>query len=186
MNQQETQVCRKCGKVFPLNNFCKHSSTANRHRKECKACDSVYHKDRLAALKADPTQYEKRQAIIRDKARKMRGIAKGATPEQKKRLCNQWKTRYPEKYAAHIACSNWEKTPGVNVHHWSYNEEHRKDVIRLTTAQHALAHRFMTYDQERMMYRRLDGTLIDTREAAIAYYATLKDDTPTHVETGIK
>lgn len=27
------------------------------------------------------------------------------------------------------------------------------------------------------MYRRLDGTLIDSREAAIAYYATLKDDT---------
>lgn len=34
----------------------------------------------------------------------------------------------------------------------------------------------MVYDQERMMYRRMDGTLIDSREAAIAYYATLKDD----------
>jgi hypothetical protein len=29
-----------------------------------------------------------------------------------------------------------------------------------------------------MMYRTPDGTLIDSREAAIAYYATLKDDKP--------
>jgi len=61
------------------------------------------------------------------------------------------------------------------LHHWSYLKQHRLDVLSLTTMQHALVHRHTIYDQERMMYRRLDGTLIDSREAAIAYYATLKD-----------
>ena len=41
--------------------------------------------------------------------------------------------------------------------------------------QHALVHRYTTYDQERKMYRRMDGSLIDSRESAIAYYSTLKD-----------
>lgn len=84
--------------------------------------------------------------------------------------------RYPEKHVARRACQMLPRNAGFNNHHWSYNEEHRTDVIVLTCALHALAHRFMIYDQERMMYRRLDGTLIDSREAAIAYYATLKDE----------
>ena len=53
-----------------------------------------------------------------------------------------------------------------HLHHWSYNEEHHKDVIEITPKQHAKAHRFIVYDQERMMYRRFDNNiLLDTREA---------------------
>lgn len=182
MKEQETQPCNKCGKTLSLDNFCKNSHRKNGHRGICKQCDSVYHKNRLLKLKLDPSRYKVRQAIIREKARRLKGATKGATYEQKKRCRTMWKTRYPEKYAASIACSNLPKVKGENVHHWSYQQQHYKDVIFLTTATHALVHRHMVYDQERMMYRRLDGTLIDSREAAIAYYETLKDDTLEIVE----
>jgi hypothetical protein len=50
-------------------------------------------------------------------------------------------------------------------HHWSYNEEHFKDVIWLTKKEHMKGHRFIIYDQERKMYRRIDtNELLDTKE----------------------
>lgn len=55
---------------------------------------------------------------------------------------------------------------GAEKHHWSYNEEHYKDVIWLSKKQHMKGHRFIIYDQERMMYRRYDNNvLLDTKEA---------------------
>jgi hypothetical protein len=54
---------------------------------------------------------------------------------------------------------------GNQLHHWSYNKEHYKDVIELTPKEHHKAHRFIVYDQERMMYRTFDkNLLLDTRE----------------------
>lgn len=56
------------------------------------------------------------------------------------------------------------QTKGNHLHHWSYNIEHAKDVIELSIKDHATAHRFMVYDQERKMYRKLTGELLDTKE----------------------
>lgn len=57
------------------------------------------------------------------------------------------------------------KRAGYHLHHWSYRTEHAKDVIELTTREHGKAHRFLVYDQERMMYRRSDNMeLLDTRQ----------------------
>jgi hypothetical protein len=54
---------------------------------------------------------------------------------------------------------------GLERHHWSYNEEHYKDLIFVTKKHHMKAHRFIIYDQERMMYRRCDtGELLNTKE----------------------
>jgi hypothetical protein len=57
------------------------------------------------------------------------------------------------------------------LHHWSYNEEHYKDVIELEPKTHAFLHRYINYDQEQMMYRvsaNLNGwdfgELLNTRD----------------------
>lgn len=48
---------------------------------------------------------------------------------------------------------------------WSYNDSHVLEVIELTKKHHMKAHRFLVYDQERMMYRRYDtNELLDTKE----------------------
>jgi hypothetical protein len=52
---------------------------------------------------------------------------------------------------------------GAEKHHWSYNKEHYKDVIWLSKKDHMKAHRFIKYDQERMMYRDLNGYLLETK-----------------------
>jgi hypothetical protein len=76
----------------------------------------------------------------------------------------EYNKTYPEKYAAKCASGNM-KSPfeGAEKHHWSYNKEHYKDVIWLSKKDHMKAHRFIKYDQERMMYRDLNGYLLETK-----------------------
>jgi len=79
----------------------------------------------------------------------------------------KWQLKYPEKRKAQGSCGNLKKPfDKAEKHHWSYNEEHYKDVIWLTKKEHMKGHRFIVYDQERMMYRRHDNNvLLDTIEA---------------------
>lgn len=51
---------------------------------------------------------------------------------------------------------------------------HYKDIIELSVSDHALLHRNMIYDQERMMYRNTDGILLDTKESHIELLNKLK------------
>jgi len=78
---------------------------------------------------------------------------------------SKYKERFPEKYKA--KCYSGHMKPpfdGAEKHHWSYNEEHFKDVIWLSKKDHMKSHRFIVYDQERKMYRRYDtNELLDTK-----------------------
>ena len=47
-------------------------------------------------------------------------------------------------------------------------------IFRLSNDNHAKVHRYMTYDQERCMYRKLNGELIDTKEKARLFYLSLR------------
>lgn len=68
------------------------------------------------------------------------------------------------------------QTEGNELHHWSYNQEHYKDVIELVVLDHKKAHRYMVYDPERKMYRRADNNiLLDTRESHIEFINSLKE-----------
>ena len=79
--------------------------------------------------------------------------------------------RYPEKQLArNLAQRVKPLVKGNTMHHWSYLPEFGRDVIELPFKEHKKAHRFLVYDQERMMYRRFDtNELLDTREAHEAF-----------------
>lgn len=62
---------------------------------------------------------------------------------------------------------------GSQRHHWSYNKEHWRDVFILTYEEHLKIHRYMIFDSERKMYRRLDGLLLDSRDSSENYYSTV-------------
>ena len=82
--------------------------------------------------------------------------------------------KYPEKYLARNKSQRLPCKKGNHLHHWSYNEEHYKDVIELSVSDHALLHRNMIYDQERMMYRNINGILLDTKGSHIELLNKLK------------
>lgn len=96
------------------------------------------------------------------------------TPQQKKAHIATWREKFPEKYKAIGACKKLPRTPGFELHHWSYNKEHWKDVIHLSVKSHNLAHRFIIYDHERMMYRiAATGELLDTKERHLEFISSL-------------
>lgn len=45
-----------------------------------------------------------------------------------------------------------------------------------TESEHNKLHRYMTYDQERKMYRTTNGILLDTKERHLEYYHSLKNN----------
>lgn len=142
--------CSICKQEKPFSEFNKHVNMKDGYVKFCKECQRAVSK----------ANYSKRKTEV-DKTTK--GYIKRH---------NFW-TKYPEKLFARKATKKIKKEDGYHLHHWSYNEEHWTDVIKLTPSMHAKLHRRMIYDQERMMYRNLSGVLLDSKEVHIEYINSL-------------
>ena len=77
---------------------------------------------------------------------------------------DKYKAKFPEKEKAKSQSQSVKKlNPSNQKHHWSYNEEHWRDVIELSVKDHNTIHRYMKYDQEFFMYRTIEGILLDTK-----------------------
>lgn len=162
------RICNVCEIEKPLSEFYVNKQCVGGYQKRCKECSKKASKNQLSKIKADPDLYEKEQKRHRDKYHRLGYREKHKpTSDQKKKQIDKYKAIYPEKYIAKN-CSYHLVKPFDNAeaHHWSYNEPHYKDVIWLSTKQHAKIHRFIIYDQERKMYRQHDtNELLDTKEA---------------------
>lgn len=158
----KSKKCFKCHKIKLLSEFYKHKRMADGHLNKCKECAKNDTQIRLDIKIKDPSFKESEQKRGRDKYRRLYRFTSKAKPETNQR----WLDKYPEKKRA-VSMSGGMKKPfeKAEKHHWSYNDEHFKDVIWLTKQQHKKGHRFIIYDQERKMYRRCDtNELLDTKE----------------------
>jgi hypothetical protein len=157
-----TKVCFKCGVDKPLSEYYVHKRMGDGHLNKCKSCTKSDVKKRSDDLSSNPKWIKAERKRGREKYYRL-GYKNKIRPDVQKR----YTAKYPEKYKARSAAQHMKPSiKGNHLHHWSYNEEHHKDVIEITPKQHAKAHRFIVYDQERMMYRRFDNNiLLDTREA---------------------
>lgn len=142
--------CSICKEDKLLLEFNRHVNMKDGYFKMCKDCQKVINK----------FYYNKRKSEV-DKTTK--GYIKR----------NNFWNRFPEKLQAIYAIKNFKKNEGFHLHHWSYNEEHYKDIIELTASRHMKVHKRMIYDPERMMYRDLNGILLDTKEAHLEYINSL-------------
>ncbi len=164
--------CFKCGKTKVLSAFYKHKKMLDGHLNKCKDCTKSDTKERNNKMSKDPKWIEGERNRSREKYHRLGYKDKHKpTKDQKKAIMKRYAEKYPEKIAAKSKASNLKpEIKGNQLHHWSYNEQHYKDVIEYSVADHNTIHRHIIYDQERMMYRNLDGILLDTREKSIEYY----------------
>lgn len=163
-----TKICFKCNQEKPLSDYYKHKAMGDGYLGKCKDCTKKDTKERADVLIQDPKWKEKEQERHRKKYHRLEYREKHKpTYENKKAAMEKYNEKYPEKKLAKNAAISMKPIVKENeLHHWSYNEQHRKDVIELTVRQHAKAHRFLFYDQEQMMYRRTDNNeLLDTKES---------------------
>jgi len=158
--------CIICGETKQLSAFYKHKAMADGHLNKCKDCCKEQNKLREIELRKDPEWIKKEKERAREKYYRLGYKNKHKpTPEDKKIAIQRYKDKYPEKHNAKNKTSHLKPLiKGNHLHHWSYNEEHVKDVIELTEKNHNIIHRYMKYDQKIMMYKTLSNAVLDTRE----------------------
>ena len=156
--------CFKCNELKPLDEFYKHSQMKDGRLNKCILCNKKDTLENYANKKNDPNFIIKERKRGREKHQR---LYSGKTHQHYVRdlIYNH---KYPEKLKAKRKSQSMGKHrpfEGAEKHHWSYNEIHHKDIIWLSSKDHKKAHRFIIYDQERMMYRRTDNNiLLDTKE----------------------
>jgi hypothetical protein len=165
--------CFKCKEIKPLDDFYRHSQMKDGRVNKCIVCNK---KDTLCNYEnkmKDPNYIIQERKRGREKHHR---LYSGNTNQNYQHKAN-WVAKYPEKLKASRKSQSMSKHKpfeGAEKHHWSYNEEHYKDIIWLSNKDHNKAHRFIIYDQERMMYRRTDNLqLLDTKEYHEGYIKSI-------------
>lgn len=172
MDNFKTKVCKRCEQEKPLADYYKHSGMADGTLSFCKECKKAESKDRNQLNSQDEDWVEKERERHRDKYYRLGYKDKHKpTTESKAVVMKSYKNRYPEKYHTKRVASIID---GFHAHHWSYSEDHWKDVIHLEPKDHYTAHRFIVYDQSSFMYKtKKEGILLDTKEKHLKFITSV-------------
>lgn len=176
MGGLKEKKCFKCENILPLDEFYKHPKTSDGYLNKCKVCTKNDVKKNEERLRQDPEWVAKERKRGRDKYYRLeyKDLYK-PTPEKKKEIIKRYNQKFPEKALARKYTEIFlTKDCSLHLHHWSYNQEDWLDVIELSVHDHHFLHRYIVYDQERMMYRDLDGVLLDSKEKHIEYFEKCK------------
>lgn len=167
--------CIVCNKEKDLIDFYSHKGMKDHHLNKCIDCCKEQRAAREKELRNNPDWISKERKRGREKYKRLRPKTdnKSLIHKLSTRL---WKTKFPEKRLAQQAAQHIDCPKDYHRHHWSYLKEHQKDVIILSPSDHGFHHRYIIYDEERSMFRTLDGLLLDTKEGYLDYINLMKEE----------
>lgn len=174
------KICKRCEIEKSLDDFYKHSGMSDGHLNICKTCKRTETKEREKQLKKNPEWVEKEKERVREKYHRLNYKNIKPSYENRKKGRLKYNSLYPEKRKAKNSSQRISCPKGFHKHHWSYNEEHWKDVIILKSEEHYALHMFIEYD-ESFYYRTAinigkfkRGELLDTREKHLEFLEIIK------------
>lgn len=177
MEKIKEKKCFKCNNTQPMSEFYKHKGMVDGHINKCKTCTKNEIETREKNLRKDPEWVEQERVRQREKYYRLgyKNLYKPTT-SKKKETMRRYRQKFPEKYlAAKYTEIFVDKKKGFNLHHWSYNQSDWLDTIELTIKDHNLVHRYLVYDQSKMMFRTLNGDLLNTKEKHLEYINQCKN-----------
>lgn len=155
--------CIKCGLIKELSQFYTHYKMTDGHLNECKICTRIRtNKDYRFKVNHNPYFVEQEALRARQKYYRLYSSSEYI----------RWQNKNgSNERRAHSAAQTLTRPfKDAEAHHWSYNEEHFKDVIWLTFKQHKKAHRFLIYHSECGLYSGIYyDILLNTKESHQGY-----------------
>ena len=179
------KICLRCNSSKNVDDFYKHPQMSDGHLNICKTCKRTEVKEREERLRKNPEWVEKERKRGREKYRKLYSTINHPLDDEeralkRKKVNENNRKNYSEKRKARYSSQRISCPKGFHRHHWSYNEEHWKDVIILESKEHSDLHRFIEYD-ESFYYRTAinigkfkRGDLLDTREKHLEFLEIIK------------
>lgn len=159
------KICFKCKIEKGVSEFYQHKAMKDGFLNKCKDCCKQESKINLSVNLKNPEFVEKEKNRHREKYHRLNSNWIKPNSEIRKKANDNYQKRFPEKKIARHLSQHIKVEKGYHKHHWSYNLEHCKNIIPLTKEEHYQAHRFIIYDLEKMMYRRIDTMeLLDSKE----------------------
>ena len=157
------KICFRCGIEKPLKDFYKHPKMGDGHLGKCKGCTKSDSKKKY---------YEKSEDAEWVEAERVRGREKYHRLNYKDRqeelnISKVWKSN--SKYKSLANSLGLRGVKGIELHHWSYNEEHLEDVIKMDIKHHRRLHSHLFLDINKRIFKDVDGNYLNTKEKHLAY-----------------
>ena len=166
--------CFKCGRKKLLDKFYKHKQMTDGHLNKCIECAVNDVRIREQRLCEDLEWVKAEKVRQREKYYRLGYKGKWKPSKQEKKNINlRYRKKFPEKLNAICHSQHVDIQDGLHKHHWNYQEEYWKDIIPLSMNVHKRLHCFIIYDQKRMMYRKLNGELLDNKSKHVNYINSL-------------